>query len=182
MSSRHTWLTVLLVVSVALNIAMVVKVRLIRSELASAAFGLAKGELVPSIRAHTVSGELTDVASSDGKRVTILYFFSPHCKWCARNSSSVRALATALGPNYRILGISVTDENLPADMSQYPFPLYTYPDPSAIKSLRLFGTPQTLVVDQRGRVLHNWMGSYDPPLRQTIEAALGVTLDGVAAR
>jgi len=60
------------------------------------------------------------------------------------------------------------------------FPIYTNMDLKLQKRLHLYGTPDTLVVEN-GLVVKDWMGAYSPEVAKDIGAYLGVTLPGKLA-
>ena len=138
------------------------------------------GRGVPSIHVTDLEGKQA-VISYAGYPQTVLYVFVPPCRWCARNLANVQALARAGGKTYRIVGLSLSDENLKEYVARsgVEFPVYSHLAPEAIGALGLGSTPQTLVVSPEAKLLRNWTGAYSGDLQAEVERYFGVRLPGL---
>ncbi len=184
---RSRWyesvLTLLLFASLATNLGLGVEVSRLRSVVAAlkAGGGLQGGTVLPDMPAFNTSGRSVTVRFRDSALPTVLYVFSPACKWCARNMPNLKALQGSAPGRYRLVGISLH----PAGLEQYSarhgldFPIVTSVDPKFVSRYHLGGTPQTIVVSPAGRVIQSWTGAYDAEIRGQVERALGVVLPGM---
>jgi peroxiredoxin len=153
-----------------------VSVQLLRAERE-----LKNGELLPSFIARDANGSpgVVDYRSQD--KPTVLYIFAPDCDACQRNLSNIKALSDASRVNFRFVGLSLTPDKLAEYIRQnnITFPIYTELPFFTTSTYKLGGTPQTIIVSKEGRVLKNWMGSFEGTLEQEVEAFFGVDLPGV---
>ena len=138
------------------------------------------GTRVPPLEGHSVEGTPQRLDYGDVKVPTVLYVFTPQCVWCARNIHNFRALIASSGPRYRIVGISLSKDNLKQYLERENLALTVFTDlpESARINYRFGGTPTTIVVSPEGKVLRVWMGAYSDPNRDEIERYLGVQLPG----
>jgi hypothetical protein len=139
------------------------------------------GELLPSFVAKDVNGSpgVIDYRSQD--KPTVLYIFTPDCDACQRNLANIKALSNASREAYRFVGLSLTNDKL-ADYTRrhdFAFPVFTDLPFFTTTTYKLGGTPQTIIVSREGRVLKDWMGSYEGTLQQEVEAFFQVQLPGV---
>jgi hypothetical protein len=60
------------------------------------------------------------------------------------------------------------------------FPIYIRPDAEAVAAYR-FGsaTPQTLLIDSSGRIVHSWIGAYAGTVGKEIEDVFKIKLPGL---
>lgn len=129
---------------------------------------------------HATSLDGYPVTIAYGPVPTLLYYFSPTCKWCERNWANIKALAQAAGGRYRVVGLSaspdvarfVTDQNL-------AFEVYTSVAPADASAYAFHGTPHTVLVSSDGLVTRAWAGAYTSAIQSEIERALGVHLPGL---
>jgi hypothetical protein len=63
---------------------------------------------------------------------------------------------------YRFVGLSLSDTGLTeyVTKNELEFPIYAGLSPETIKSYKLGGTPQTIVISPEGKVLQDWAGAY----------------------
>ena len=94
-----------------------------------------------------------------------------------RNADSVRVLREKAS-TYRFIGISVKSDGLKKylDHTSNLFPVYVLPMASAIKTLHVIGTPETIVISSRGIVQKVWAGAYSGRTQSEIQSMFGVTL------
>lgn len=115
---RDTWATglliLLLVCSLLLNFFLARRVKSFRDyvELIKSESELAVGELAPSFLAKDLDGHTVMVSYGNTNLPTLLYIFTPDCEWCTKNVSNVQRLATEARGNCRIIGLSLSSDNL----------------------------------------------------------------------
>jgi len=168
--------TVLLVVSVALNVALGRRLlAFMAPEDRSTPIGIA----APPLDVRTVDGRAVEIRF-DG-RPTILYYFSPNCGWCERNWTNVQALIASVGQRYRFVGLSTVADVSPYMASHHlSFEVYSGLTLETARLYHLGGTPQTIVVAANGRIQYSWSGAYRSRRQHDVESAFGVVLPGIA--
>ena len=99
----------LLVFSILLNLLLAWKVKSLESSLLSikAEGVLSAGTLVPLIEARDMDGRPARIAYLANEPQTVLYIFTPQCKWCTRNLENIRMLAEQAGHDYHFIGLSL---------------------------------------------------------------------------
>jgi hypothetical protein len=183
-ASHLDWLTAsLLVVSLAINVVLGIRLMVVRGQPAgtqAAPAGPAVGDLLPPIDARR-AGAGREVLSFDADgRPTLVYVFAPGRGWCARNANNAKVLFTAARDSYRIVALS-----LGADVGQSSadFPghvaVLSAPSPAMRAAYHLGSTPTTLVVSPSGRVLKAWMGAFTGTSKKEVESYFNVTLPGL---
>lgn len=138
---------------------------------------LAVGSMVPSIKARSLDGREGIIKFQGEERPTILYFFSPGCDSCERNVPNVKALAEQKVGEYRVLGISLSEDGLEQYVAEkgFKFPVYSGLGVEPTLAYKLGRVPQTTIVSSEGKVLANWHGPYDGSQRSAIESHFGLT-------
>jgi hypothetical protein len=63
--------------------------------------------------------------------------------------------------------------------NELKFPIYARLSPETLKTYKLGGTPQTIVVSPDGRVLKDWVGAYAGDQKSQVEAFFHVSLPGL---
>jgi hypothetical protein len=94
----------------------------------------------------------------------------------------VKTLASNADDRFRFVGVSLTDKNLQAHVADNGLecPIYMNPDATSLKSYKLGGTPETVVVAPDGRVLKVWPGAFTDASQRDIEQYFKVSLPGLA--
>jgi peroxiredoxin len=176
-------LTAMLVVSVALNVMLALKIRQLTGmqNASRAERELEVGTVVPSITARRLDGRSETITYADSPRPTVLYVFTPQCVWCARNLDNLRTLIDRKGGDYRFIGISLSKEGLEKYVADYQltFPIYTDIPKEAGEAYKMGGTPQTVVISPQGKVLQNWLGAYIGDQESQVEGYFDITLPGI---
>jgi peroxiredoxin len=177
-----TLLSSLLFASVVLNVFLARKVSVLTAsiEKVKAEGRLKPGTIVPVIQGRSVDGAQQTLDYSDVHVPTVLYVFTPQCGWCAKNADNLRALIANSGSRYRIVGISLTRQDLKQYLEEKGFSLPVYTDiADSTKAIyRLGGTPTTIIVSPEARVMKVWSGVYVDNIRREIEESLKVHLPG----
>lgn len=172
---------ILLVISVALNFVMVYRLRQAEADKRPTIQALKAGTAVPAITTQEPSGKTT-VISFD--TATILYIFRPDCPWCTLNTKSVNALAKQVEGKYRVIGLSLSDNDLNEYLTANPlmFPTYVGVTSEVAKTYKMGSTPQTIVVSKGGRVVASWNGAFVDRIKSSLERELDATLPSLEVK
>jgi peroxiredoxin len=175
--------TFALVVSVILNVVLTHRVRsLTYSRSARAAdYQLKVGTTVPPIAANRLGGQQEVISFLGASQSTVLYVFTPPCTWCARNMDNIKTLLDKEGGQYRFIGLSLSEQTLPEYVAKndLKLPVYSGLSPETLKTYKLGGTPQTIVISPEGKVLQDWAGAYVGDQKTQVEAFFHVKLPGL---
>lgn len=179
----NTLLTVMLIVSVLLNVFLARKNQeltgLQNAKVAESQLKI--GTAVPPIKVKSLDGRVDEISYRDLDRPTILYVFTPQCKWCARNLDNLKTLSNEKAGQYRFVGISLSEGDLEkyASDNKLQFPVYTGVSSDARQIYRMSSTPQTIVISPEGVILQNWIGAYVGDQKSQIESYFSVKLPGI---
>ena len=182
-----TFLTAMLVVSVALNVGLAYKVRGFTSaqeaQLAKVeAQRLKSGTAVPSLTVRRVDQadvqQPETIGYTGADRPTVLHVLSPTCGWCARNEGSIKQLIAQRGNEYRFIGVSLVEQGATEYAAAHSLgvPIYSGLSEETKKAYKMGGTPQTIVVSAQGIVLANWNGAYLGKQKGAIEEFFKIEL------
>lgn len=176
-------LLAIVLISIALNLLLSRQVVRLRDTIAhlKSEGRLAVGASLPPFQAFDLNGRTVTVAYSEESRPTLLYVFSPSCGWCARNLPNIRHLAATVKGEYRILGISLSNQGLEKYIREagIDFPVLTQASPDSLEAYKLGGTPQTLVISAQGTLLKNWIGAYADQVSEEVQQYFGTPLPGL---
>ena len=176
---------VALSVSVTLNVLLAHRVRsLTYARSASMAeYQLKVGTTVPPITAKRLDGDQDQDAISyrSTNEATVLYVFTPSCVWCARNLDNLKALLDQKSSQYRVIGVSLSEQGLAEYLAknELKLPVYSGLSPETLKTYKLGSTPQTIVISPEGKVLQDWVGAYVGDQKAQVEAFFHVRLPGL---
>lgn len=123
------------------------------------------------------------ISFGNTNKPTVLYILTPSCVWCKRNLQNISTLASLRGGAYNFVGVSLADIGLKEYLgaNKLGFPVYKNISAENIQRLKLGGTPQTIIISPEGKVLKNWVGAYQEPLKQEIEKYFNISLPGLDA-
>ena len=143
-----------------------------------------EGEKAEGLRLRTLKRDPISIDWNAGKRGTIVYYTSPDCVWCQRNTEAANMAyqrASALG--YRFVGVSLKADGLSEYLAQHkiPFPVYVDFDHSAAKTLKLRATPETIFISPDGIVQKALVGAYKGKNAEVLGEILGTRLPDVPA-
>jgi peroxiredoxin len=181
-TGRVRILALMLFTSVLINVALAHRLtqfnRLIS---ATPARVLQAGTDVPPFTAVDLRGQSRAIVYKHESTATVLYVFTPGCVWCARNMDNFKALVEKEGGQYRLIGLSLSDAGLTEYVAKndLKLPIYSRLSPETLKTYKLGGTPQTIVVSPGGRVLKNWVGAYVGQQKSEVEAFFHMSLPGL---
>ncbi|MBK9169129.1 MAG: hypothetical protein IPM24_16925 [Bryobacterales bacterium] len=176
-------LTTLTAISAAANYFLVAHSRSLKNTVATLnrERRLNEGDLIEAIEIVDVSGSIRKVHFEGAERPSILYVFSPGCRWSKRNQTNMNFLAMAKSSSYQFLGLSITSEGLGVfvDAHNPPYEIGIGPLGSGGSALSRGGVPQTAAIGTDGKVVRYWMGAYTPGIRHDVESFFGVALASV---
>ena len=173
----------LLISSVVLNVFLARQTKSLRSALllVKAEDSLVVGASLSPIEAKGLDGRSTVIRYGPDELPTILYVFTPPCSWCTKNIENIKALAESTKGRYRVIGLSLSSNNLQqyVTKSEFTFPVYSDLSPGAAIAYRMGGTPQTIVISSEGKLVKEWKGAYMGNTKKEIETQFGLELPGI---
>ena len=174
----------LLTCSVILNLFLARKTNSLRSALLHVKNegALVVGASLPPIEAKGLDGRAATISYGPDELPTILYVFTPSCGWCRKNLQNIKALAEGTKGKYRVIGLSLSSNNLQeyVTKSDLTFPIYSDLSPGVTSKYRMGGTPQTIVISNEGKLVKEWKGAYMGSTKQQIESQFGLALPGIS--
>ena len=131
--------------------------------------------------ARTSRGESVKVSYAKADKGTVLYHFSPGCGWCVRNAPNFKALRDQISARYQVVSYTETTAGLDKFVASTTDPGVVLTDgrTSIRRSLKLRGTPETIVLDRNGTVVRSWEGAYSGDRQKELEQFFGVHLPGL---
>lgn len=180
-------LIILLLCSALLNILLARNIASLRADVSylkeelGSTQELKPGELLPPVQAKDLEGNHATIDYSGTGPATVFYIFTPACVWCTRNLENIKSLADQTKGSYRIIGLSLSKDNLRDYVIEhnFPFPVYTELSAETISAYKMGGTPRTLVVSSKGELIKTWFGAYGSDLKKDVEAYFKLTLPGI---
>ena len=173
----------LLTCSVILNLFLARTTNSLRSALLNvkAEDSLLVGTSLPPIAAKGLDGRPATISYGPDELPAILYVFTPTCGWCTKNIQNIKALAERTKGRYRVIGLSLSSNNLQeyVTKSDFTFPVYSDLSPGVAIKYRMGGTPQTIVISNEGKLIKEWKGAYLGNTKQQIETQFGLELPGI---
>jgi thioredoxin-related protein len=172
---QNDWLLLLLLVaSLSLNVFLGWRLRRQTSDSVTrppTAHKLSLNDHVPPLIVKDLTGKIETVRYSDSAEPTVLYVFSPSCKWCERNNPNVTAVANARIGSFRFVGLSLSDLDLAnyVKAQNISFPVYYSPSREMIEQLGFSETPQLIVISPEGKVMRSWTGAFVTDVAQDVE-------------
>jgi peroxiredoxin len=144
--------------------------------------GLSVGAKAPSMTIERTGGSVERLDFSASERPTLIYVFSPQCRWCTRNLDNLKAVIASAQASHHVLAISLDPE-----VGNYlrtnglNVPVYINPRRETIEAYLLGPTPHTLVISSQGTVLKSWTGAYGGTVAREVEEYFGLSLPGLSA-
>ena len=173
----------LLTCSVILNLFLARKTKSLRSALlqVKAEDSLRVGAALPPIEAKGLDERSAVIRYAPDELPTILYVFKPSCSWCTKNNESIRTLAERTKGRYRVIGLSLSSDNLQeyVTKSELTFPVYSDLSPDVTIAYRMGATPQTIVISNEGKLVKEWKGAYMGNTKEQIETQFSLELPGI---
>lgn len=143
--------------------------------------GISPGERVTALHVKDMSGDRSSLDFSRPLKGTLLYYFSPNCAWCDRNGANFRALVAKLESSYQIIAYTDDLNGLPRYIKRFPPSVRTVTDDDQDlrRTLKLGGTPETILLGRDGVVAKNWTGAYTGETLKSVESYFRVRLPGL---
>lgn len=139
---------------------------------------LKQGQQVPPLAAKNLSGQRQVLNYADHAK-TVLLVFLTQCEACERSLPYWREIAAACARNqYQIFGISLDNAaKTKAFLTSQGLSLETLVDVDAATSeaYKLTLTPQTIVIDNNGKVERIWPGTFGKETKLEVEKYFGVS-------
>ncbi len=148
-------------VSLLLNV--ILGVNLVgKSRAPASSLGIPPGTALSSLPMKALDGSPSNLSFSDG-RPTVLYVMSPGCAWCLANQETINQLASKARGSAQFIGLSLSSRGIGRFLSEHPatFSFYTVPESEDLFGLAFRVTPQTILLDEGGRVRRAWVGRLD---------------------
>lgn len=180
MLSRNQWAVVILLgaVALALNLWSWQLHGDLREELISR-YAAAGSQLQP-IKVFDLEAPANSepkIESFQASTRQLLFLLSPSCSFCLSNLGNWQELEVHLDPE-RIRLVAITKRG-GADLQPYRdalrVPILLAGDREELSANRLITTPQTLLLDPSGKVIHNWVGDLSEH-RDSVQEVLGIRL------
>lgn len=178
-------LALLLVLAASLSLNVVLGLRLSQAVPMAQAGRIPEGARIRELPVRDAAGVASTLSFTD-PRPTVLYIFSPVCKWCARNEANIAALVKRIGARYRFIAVSTTDnafrEYVAKANVEIPFfvvdgvPLSQSADLAFLNGLGT--TPQMLLISG-GKVEKAWVGAFSETVQVQVERFFDVSLPGL---
>lgn len=144
---------------------------------------LEQGSVVPPLRGLDLDGKVVQYGFDTDPRSTLLFVLSPKCGVCDRNWINwQKIIASAREDEYRLLFANIDLERLPEEyLSKHGLVKWNVideVDPQSKIDYRIGYTPQTILIDSRGRVQEVWTGilTFTEERIQALQNKLGVDL------
>lgn len=189
-SVKRSWLTLGVMITLCVVNLLLIRQNLdLRNQLASGGRTLElttnvlkPGDLVPSVTATDLDGQLYKVDYARGGHRRLLLFFSPSCPYCQQQSPLWRALLDNVDASrFIVLGV-VSDKEDRELVSAHArdagyfktktsLPVVFFDD-ETLGTYKLTATPTTLLINEDGRVKHAWVGKWDERRATEVAAAL----------
>lgn len=168
--------------SAVLNVVFGVAIYNLRTENTQAAdLQLRPGAHVGSVVGADVWGnpQAVDFPSS---LPTVLYVFSPSCRYCQKTDRSVTSLALSIRHKVRFIGLSLDRDGLFdwIALRRPVYPVITDLPYRFFLTYDITSTPTTLVISRTGVVEKVWSGAYVGTVHDEIEKYFGVSIEEAA--
>lgn len=159
------------------NLALMLQNQQLKRDLAlrTETMRLKPGDPLPPLRGLDPSGRQLTIRYDDPSRETILFVFSPGCRWCELNMANWRVLLEALDErHYRFVFVSVDPRGVQQYLHEHginmsDFTVIAEPDPRDRVNYKFSIVPQTIAVGTGGVVRAVWLGALQGEQRQSVE-------------
>lgn len=142
------------------------------------------GTQVPDLNGMDVRGNRFSINYGNDPRKVLVFVFSPACGFCSDNWPKWSRLFPELDHNLvRPVGIDVSSSATADYISQQfgSVPVATQIDPKDVVDYHLHLTPQTILIDPKGKVEKVWSGVLDDSDVKEIRNRIGANTASAAA-
>lgn len=140
---------------------------------------LKPGQQAPPFAAKNLSGQRQVLNYADHAK-TVLLVFLTQCEACERSLPYWREIKTACARNqYQIFGISLDDgpkTNVFLMSNGLNFEAFVDIDAKTREAYKLSLTPQTIVIDNSGKVERIWPGAFRRETKLEVEEYFGISV------
>lgn len=137
--------------------------------------------VLPPLEAERLGGAREKIDFSADPRPTLLYVFTPSCRWCSRNLDNLKTVLTAARDTHRVIAVSLDPSSAEYGREVgLELPIYINPSPETVESYGFGPTPQTLVISREGRVVKSWVGAYAGSAKPEVEEYFRTRLPGLS--
>jgi thiol-disulfide isomerase/thioredoxin len=173
------FLFVVLLLSLGTNLVFAYLIR--QAKTSDGSVGPRVGQLVATLTGTDDSGKPASIPEKDpAERSMVLYVFSKTCAWCEKTNPVLRELLAAKRESFRFVAADLS----PAFSASGPYLVQNnltfestiHPDPQTRHRLGLRGTPDTLVIDPKGRIVKVFHGAYIGSTLQSVNEFFGTNL------
>jgi len=180
-SKRAAILFVLLVSALlVLNASLIIQNRSLRKAAGTRSAVLRPGTIVPSLSGTDIDGKDFTLSYGNDPRKVVLLVFSPRCGICTKNMPNWKAMLQSLDRNaYRVIAVSIISEGVKEYVVQQKMrdvPIIAQVDPKSRVSYEMNVTPQTMLIDSRGKVEKLWIGMLSADERNEVEQSFSLKL------
>jgi hypothetical protein len=131
----------------------------------------------PALRGLDLAGKPVEVLYGKDPRKVLVMVFSPTCAFCDQNWPKWQAMISSLDRSaVRPVAVDVTSTATADFLSQHQLaslPVFLKVDPRATLNYRFQLTPQTILVDQSGKVERVWTGVLNDSALSEIKQRVG---------
>ena len=124
---------------------------------------LAEGDRVPMLRAQDIDGRLVTLNYGPSEPMTLLFWFSATCSYCAENFDIWNRLYQEYDSDIlRFMGVcacSPDDARLLKEEHNFEFPVICVNEPYIISTYRGNVLPQTVLISSTGVIKGTWPGA-----------------------
>lgn len=167
------------IVLLAMNVALLRQNRQLKAQISlpPPALELPAGTSVPDLKGYDLSGRPVELAYGKDVRKVLVLVYSPTCSFCTKNWPMWQDLLSGLNRGaVRPVAVDVTNSSTPAFLIEHrlnDLPVMTQVDPTARIRYRFQLTPQTILVDDTGKVEKVWSGVLDNAAVQELRQRTG---------
>lgn len=129
---------------------------------------LRAGDPVPDYGAPTLAGDTVRLTQLAGDAV-MLNVWATWCAPCREEMPGLQALHERYGARgLRVLGVSIDARGAESAIREFvrdhdiSFTILHDVAESVSREFRLFGVPETFLIEPDGRIAHRWIGKFDP--------------------
>jgi peroxiredoxin len=129
-----------------------------------------------------LAGDTVRLADLHGDAV-LLNVWATWCPPCREEMPGLQALHATYGDRgLRVLGVSVDSRGAESAIRGFTadhgitFTILHDPSETVSRQFRTTGVPETFLIDRDGRIVHRWIGAFDPEapdVAERIETVLG---------
>lgn len=129
---------------------------------------LRAGDQAPEYAAPSLDGDTISLASLRGSAV-MLNVWATWCAPCREEMPGLQALHERFsGDGLRVIGVSVDNRGAERAIREFAdglgitFTLLHDPADLVARRFRTTGVPETFLIDAGGRIVHRWIGRFEP--------------------